>query len=103
MNDCTVEIDAETGARRRASRCDNCLFGFVAEITREKKRMGRKPKLAEGETPPPPEMITTTVCECHVARPTKFGFPKVRLDDFCSMHVNADTLERTYAGLASAE
>ena len=41
------------------------------------------------------------MCECHVARPTRYGFPTVRLDDFCALHVCAKTLERTFAGLAA--
>lgn len=36
-------------------------------------------------------------CECHVARPTKTGFPSVNADDFCSLHVNAISGKRTFA------
>ena len=41
------------------------------------------------------------MCECHVARPTRYGFPTVRMDDFCALHVDSKTLERTFAGLAA--
>jgi hypothetical protein len=41
------------------------------------------------------------MCECHVARPTRFGFPVVRLDDFCSFHADPKTGERAYAGLVA--
>ncbi len=40
------------------------------------------------------------MCECHVARPTSYGFPTIRPDDFCGLHVKADTMERTFANVS---
>lgn len=64
---------------RGTAKCAECIFGRLvtiidAEVVRE-------------------------ICECHVARPTRFGFPTVRPDDFCALHVDAVTCERTFAGL----
>ena len=67
------------------ARCARCLFGRpVTVIDHDKKgaETGRR-----------------EMCECHVARPTRYGFPVVRLDDFCACHVEAASAERTFAGL----
>jgi len=39
--------------------------------------------------------------QCHVARPSGHGFPCVRRDDWCSLHVSAETQERTFGGLVA--
>lgn len=67
------------------ARCDECLFGRPVTVV-DKDKDGR-------------EIGRREVCECHVARPTRFGFPTVRIDDFCSCHVDAASGERTFAGL----
>ena len=76
---------AEQG--KAIERCDGCLFG--RPITIETK----KGKGADAKTESRP------MCECHVARPTRYGFPTVRPDDFCSLHVDAETCERSFVGL----
>ena len=73
---------------RGTARCADCLFGRPVTIVDKNKK---------GEVTAQREM-----CECHVARPTRYGFPTVRLDDFCSCHVCAETVERTFAGLVGA-
>ena len=65
------------------AKCANCLFGRPVTITDDKKKSTKR-----------------EMCECHVARPTRSGFPIVRLDDYCACHVDAATGERTFAGLA---
>lgn len=65
--------------------CSNCVFGRPVTVVVEGK---------DGK-----EKSRSEMCECHVSRPTRFGFPVIRPDDFCAWHVNATTLERTYAGL----
>lgn len=67
------------------ARCTDCLFGRPVTIV-DKDKDGR-------------ELGRREMCECHVARPTRFGFPAVRLDDFCACHVDATSGERTFAGL----
>ena len=67
------------------AKCANSLFGRAVVIEDKDKKGNVK--------------ATRDVCECHVARPTRFGFPCVRLDDFCACHVDAATNERTFAGL----
>ena len=74
-------------SNKSRERCDECLFGRAVTITVKKG----KGKDATEEAVP--------MCECHVARPTRYGFPVVRPDDFCSYHVDADTCERSFAGL----
>ena len=74
-------------ARGTAS-CAECMFGRPVTI------VDRDPKGVETGR--------REVCECHVARPTRYGFPAVRLDDFCALHVDAKTAERTFAGLVAA-
>lgn len=59
-----------------AATCMKCLFGRMVESAKK-----------------------GTVCECHVARPTASGFPTVRPDDFCPLHVSVRSRKRTYAGL----
>ena len=44
---------------------------------------------------------TIDKCECHMARPTKLGFPLVRRDDWCSLHVDCYTGDRTFGGVAA--
>lgn len=63
------------------ARCAECLFGRPVADTDKSGNIRRE------------------MCECHVARPTKSGFPVVRPDDFCALHVDADTMERTFAGV----
>ena len=72
-----------------AARCEECIFGRCVVIVDTNKR---------GE-----EISRRELCECHVARPTRYGFPTVRRDDFCSCHVSAKTSERTFAGLLGVE
>lgn len=76
----TTKDDNGNGAR-----CAECLFGRLVLVADKDKRgveTGRR-----------------EMCECHVARPTRTGFPVVRPDDFCALHVDADTMDRTFAGL----
>lgn len=70
---------------RGTARCADCLFGRPVTVI-DKDKDGK-------------ETARREMCECHVARPTRYGFPLVRLDDFCACHVNAKTAERTFAGL----
>lgn len=63
--------------------CDNCLFGRLVTVV-EKDKSGK-------------ELNRLDMCECHVSRPTVRGFPVVRRDDFCALHVDRGTLARTYA------
>lgn len=76
---------AEQG--KAIERCDGCIFGrpIIIEVKRGKGADAKKEQIP--------------MCECHVARPTRNGFPTVRLDDFCSLHVDAETCERSFAGL----
>lgn len=67
------------------ARCDGCLFGRLVVVV-DKDKSGKETDRRE-------------MCECHVARPTRYGFPCVRMDDFCALHVDAKTGERTFAGL----
>ena len=41
------------------------------------------------------------MCECHVSRPTREGFPVVRPDDFCAFHVSIRARRRTFEGLGA--
>lgn len=68
--------------------CLNCAFGRQVTVVTEDKKSGK-------------ETDRRNMCECHVARPTRFGFPVVRLDDFCSFHADPKTGERAYAGLVA--
>lgn len=70
---------------KNCERCDECLFGRAVTIT---VKTGKGKDATEEAVP---------MCECHVARPTRYGFPTVRPDDFCSYHVDADTRERSFA------
>ena len=70
---------------RGTARCADCLFGRPVTVV-DKDKSGK-------------ETARREMCECHVARPTRYGFPTVRLDDFCACHVDARTTERTFAGL----
>lgn len=70
---------------RGTARCAGCLFGRPVTVV-DKDKSGK-------------ETARREMCECHVARPTRYGFPTVRLDDFCACHVCAATAERTFAGL----
>lgn len=67
------------------AQCATCIFGRKVTIADKNKK---------GEV-----INSREMCECHVARPTRYGFPVVRLDDFCACHVEASTAERTFAGL----
>ena len=80
-------MSKEKQATHGTAHCAGCIFGRpVTIIDHDKagKETGRR-----------------EMCECHVARPTRYGFPTVRLDNFCALHVDAKTLERTFAGLAA--
>lgn len=68
------------------ARCASCLFGRAVTIA-DHDKTGK-------------ETARREMCECHVSRPTRYGFPVVREDDFCACHVDAKTAERTFAGLA---
>jgi len=70
---------------RGTARCSECLFGRPVTVS-DRDKSGK-------------ETARREMCECHVARPTRYGFPLVRLDDFCACHVDAKTNERTFAGL----
>ena len=70
---------------RGTAKCAGCLFGRPVTVV-DKDKSGK-------------ETARREMCECHVARPTRYGFPCVRLDDFCACHVDAKTTERTFAGL----
>ena len=70
---------------RGTAKCANCIFGRGVTIV-DKDKSGK-------------ETARRDMCECHVARPTRYGFPVVRLDDFCALHVHAASGERTFAGL----
>ena len=73
---------------RGTAKCASCLFGRPVTVV-DKDKSGN-------------ETARREMCECHVARPTRYGFPTVRLDDFCACHVCAKTAERTFAGLVVA-
>ena len=63
---------------KSAATCARCLFG---RIVRDALNGGRR-------------------CECHVSRPTATGgFPLVRPDDFCPLHVSVKARVRSFAGL----
>ena len=63
---------------KSAATCARCLFG---RIVRDALSGGRR-------------------CECHVSRPTATGgFPLVRPDDFCPLHVSVKARVRSFAGL----
>lgn len=84
----TKDMSKEVGEAREVARCADCLFGRGVTLEDRDKRgrlTGRR-----------------MMCECHVARPTRYGFPVVRPDDFCALHVGALTGERTFAGLVAA-
>lgn len=68
------------------ARCSECIFGRGVTIV-DKDKTGK-------------ELGRRECYECHVSRPTRYGFPVVRTDDFCACHVDAKTGERTFAGLA---
>ncbi len=78
-----AKIKKET---RGTASCVGCMFGRPVTIV-DHDKAGKETDRRE-------------MCECHVARPTRYGFPCVRLDDFCALHVDAKTAERTFAGLA---
>ena len=65
--------------------CALCMFGRHVTIVDQDKGGSEKAR--------------REMCECHVARPTRYGFPVVRLDDFCGLHVDVRTGEKTFAGL----
>lgn len=69
------------------AKCETCIFGREITIADKAK---------DGQV-----VNRRQMCECHVARPTRYGFPVVRLDDFCACHVDAKTAERTFAGLVT--
>lgn len=68
------------------ARCDECLFGRCVTVC--EARHGNA-------------VQTIEKCECHMARPTKLGFPLVRRDDWCSLHVDCYTGDRTFGGVAA--
>lgn len=69
------------GARHTSAKCRDCVFGRLVT------------------TPMKGAFAGAEMCECHVARPTRYGFPLTRPDDYCSCHVDVNTNERTFAGL----
>lgn len=69
------------------AKCEKCLFGRPVTIIEREDAEGRKAATRK------------RMCECHVARPTRSGWPVVRLDDYCSHHVDRESGERTYAAL----
>lgn len=73
---------------RGTAQCSSCVFGRCVTIVDTDKK---------GH-----EISRHDCYECHVARPTRYGFPVVRKDDFCALHVDATTLEQTFKGLVSA-
>ena len=87
MKKATKKDAAKAAKTTKAATCAGCLFGRPATIIDRDK--GGK------------EMARREMCECHVARPTRYGFPVVRCDDFCACHVDAATHERTFAGLVT--
>ena len=72
---------------RGTATCAGCMFGRPVTLTDTNKK---------GEV-----IATREMCECHVSRPTisRGNWPTVRKDDFCAFHVDAETAERTFAGL----
>lgn len=70
---------------RGTATCAGCMFGRAFTLTDTNKK---------GEVVAEREM-----CECHVSRPTSKGWPTVRPDDYCALQVDAETAERTFAGL----
>ena len=78
-----LNVPAENTA---GARCDGCLFGRCVSTT----------LMREGVV-----IGTEDYCECHMARPIAAGFPRVRRDDWCSLHVQAQTKERTFCGVVS--
>lgn len=79
-------MSKEKKATLGTARCAECIFGRGVTIV-DKDKAGKVTGKRE-------------MCECHVSRPTRYGFPVVRTDDFCACHVDAKTGERTFAGLA---
>ncbi len=80
----TTRPEAEESLPTNA-RCDECLFGRNINC-----------EVLHGDT-----VEIVAKCECHLARPTKTGFPIVRPDDWCSLHVDNYTMERTFGGMAA--
>ena len=79
------EMSKKASETRGTAKCASCLFGRPVTVV-DKDKSGK-------------ETARREMCECHVARPTRYGFPTVRLDDFCACHVDEATAERTFAGL----
>lgn len=73
---CAYELPESLYKAKSASICAKCLFG---RLVRSEER--------------------GTYCECHIVRPTSYGFPIVRPDDFCGQHVNDKDTFRTFAAL----
>ena len=78
-------MNKKASETRGTAKCASCLFGRPVTVV-DRDKSGK-------------ETARREMCECHVARPTRYGFPTVRLDDFCACHVDAATNERTFAGL----
>ena len=68
------------------ARCDECLFGRCVTVCEAR----------HGNT-----TQNIDKCECHMARPTRLGFPLVRRDDWCSLHVDCYTGDRTFGGVVN--
>lgn len=79
-------MSREKKETRGTAKCAECIFGRPVTVV-DHDKAGK-------------ETARREMCECHVARPTRYGFPCVRLDDFCALHVDAKTAERTFAWLA---
>lgn len=73
---CAYDIPEALYKPKSTSICAKCLFG---RLVRSDER--------------------GTYCECHIVRPTSYGFPIVRPDDFCGQHVNDQGTFRTFAAV----
>ncbi len=80
------DITVEKMPTRGTAACADCIFARKIVIC------------DKGENGEP--VAGREMCECHVARPNSYGFPTIRPDDFCGLHVNAETMERTFAAVS---
>ena len=86
MRAAKIEAIVKPEPNTTGAKCENCLLGRCITVTFMQK----------GE-----EAGKDERCECHMARPTSAGFPQVRRDDWCSLHVQAGTTERTFGGVVA--
>lgn len=73
---CNYELPESLYKAKSVSICAKCLFGRL--VSSEARGI---------------------YCECHIARPTTYGFPIVRPDDFCGQHVDERGTFRTFAAV----